>query len=604
MAAETTETPLGELFNSSAFGGADGGAGSVRGAADPVPARRAASSRCKKDLESQRKRGSWTAAEDAELRAYVAKYGVGNWKHVADAAPALKRDAQSCRLRWSSYLDPKVPRVAALRLRATMGEGGCQPRALHFKERRAAYCERCVNRTPFTPDEDALLLASVAWGSHGETKWAAIASAKFPSRTGYQIQSRWHSLVNKQRRRFDQLVTTSKGEQRPPSLEGAGANGGEPCPPDPEARTGGGGEGYHIESLVNKQRRRLDQLVTTSKGEQLPPSLEGAGANEGELSLPDAEARTSGGGEGGGGGGGEGYQIDSLVNKQRRRFDQLVTTPNGRPAGNTTITTTTVNPSVAVREQSAGNTTITTTTVNPSIAVREQSARNSAADAIVTGTDGKEILFLLEGATASGAVSGAGSGAGSVAVSGAGSGALYGVASGAISGAASGGSLAVVAGGASGATAGGFPGGSPGIQSASLASSATAPVGATPTAATPSTVAASIQTLQSAINGLPQTSYSGICSEPSTSARASAATPSTVAAFIQALQSATNGRDHFSNSTTTLPYPTTHVITPVRHSTTLRKATQPNSTHRSASTEHCTSSSRASSLPSFFQQGK
>ncbi|CAI7861764.1 unnamed protein product [Closterium sp. NIES-53] len=253
MAAETTETPRRQLFNSSANGGADGSVGSPRGAADPVPARRAASSRCKKDLESRRKRGSWTAAEDAELRAYVAKYGVGNWKHVAEATPALKRDAQSCRLRWSSYLDPKV------------------------------------SRAPFTPEEDARLLASVVWGgshsgtngshsgtkwagvdtnelngapiqwgSRSGTKWAVIASAKFPSRTGYQIQSRWHSLVN----------------------------------------------------------------------------------------------------------------------KQRQRFDPLSTTPKGRPAGNTTITTTTVNPSVAVQEQSPGNT---------------------AADTIVTGTGGKEVPFLLEG---------------------------------------------------------------------------------------------------------------------------------------------------------------------------------------------------------------
>ncbi|CAI5486276.1 unnamed protein product [Closterium sp. Naga37s-1] len=129
MAAETTETPRRRLFSSPAKGGADGRVGSTAGgAADPVPARAATSGGLKETIESGRKRGAWTAAEDAELSAYVAKFGAGYWKHVADAT-ALKRDAQSCRLRWSSYLDPKV------------------------------------NRAPFTPEEDARLLASVACGS-------------------------------------------------------------------------------------------------------------------------------------------------------------------------------------------------------------------------------------------------------------------------------------------------------------------------------------------------------------------------------------------------------------------------------------------------------
>ncbi|CAI7864721.1 unnamed protein product, partial [Closterium sp. NIES-54] len=107
----TTETAPRRFFNSPANGGADGGGigSSARGAAAvPVPVR-ATIPRClcKKDLESRRrKRGAWTAAEDAELRAYVAKYGAGSWKRVTEAA-TLKRDAQSCRLRWSSHLNPK-----------------------------------------------------------------------------------------------------------------------------------------------------------------------------------------------------------------------------------------------------------------------------------------------------------------------------------------------------------------------------------------------------------------------------------------------------------------------------------------------------------------
>ncbi|CAI5458071.1 unnamed protein product [Closterium sp. Yama58-4] len=108
MAAKETEKPRRRLFNSPAKGGADSGVrGAARGAADPVPARAATSGGLKETVELGKKRGAWTAAEDAELCAYVAKYGAGNWKHVT-AATALKRDAQSCRLRWSSHLDPKI----------------------------------------------------------------------------------------------------------------------------------------------------------------------------------------------------------------------------------------------------------------------------------------------------------------------------------------------------------------------------------------------------------------------------------------------------------------------------------------------------------------
>ncbi|CAI7913290.1 unnamed protein product [Closterium sp. NIES-53] len=108
MAAWTTGKSRRRLFNSPAKGGADSGVRSAdRSAADPVPGRAATSGDgLKENLESRRKRGAWTAAEDAELSAYVAKFGAGDWKHVADAT-ALKRDAQSCRLRWSSYLNPK-----------------------------------------------------------------------------------------------------------------------------------------------------------------------------------------------------------------------------------------------------------------------------------------------------------------------------------------------------------------------------------------------------------------------------------------------------------------------------------------------------------------
>lgn len=52
-------------------------------------------------------RGPWSEAEDEILRKYVNEHGAGSWKSVVEKS-GLKRDAQSCRLRWGSYVDPNV----------------------------------------------------------------------------------------------------------------------------------------------------------------------------------------------------------------------------------------------------------------------------------------------------------------------------------------------------------------------------------------------------------------------------------------------------------------------------------------------------------------
>lgn len=108
-----------------------------------------------------RGKGRWTDAEDAELSHFVSEYGAGSWRNVAERT-SLHRDAQSCRLRWFSYLDPNVSKAV------------------------------------FTPQEDNLLLSLVKWDS--DTKWVHIAADRFPTRTGYQLQGRWHLLMNKRRR--------------------------------------------------------------------------------------------------------------------------------------------------------------------------------------------------------------------------------------------------------------------------------------------------------------------------------------------------------------------------------------------------------------------
>lgn len=54
-----------------------------------------------------RGKGPWTPEEDQELVAFVEQYGARHWRK-APRLTRLTRDAQSCRLRWTSHLSPHV----------------------------------------------------------------------------------------------------------------------------------------------------------------------------------------------------------------------------------------------------------------------------------------------------------------------------------------------------------------------------------------------------------------------------------------------------------------------------------------------------------------
>ncbi|CAA6668442.1 unnamed protein product [Spirodela intermedia] len=86
-------------------------------------------------------RGHWRHHEDEKLRQLVEKYGPQNWNLIAEKLHG--RTGKSCRLRWFNQLDPRI------------------------------------RRTPFTADEEELLLA--AHCAHGN-RWSLIARL-FPGRT-------------------------------------------------------------------------------------------------------------------------------------------------------------------------------------------------------------------------------------------------------------------------------------------------------------------------------------------------------------------------------------------------------------------------------------
>ncbi|CAN6347221.1 unnamed protein product [Urochloa humidicola] len=105
-----------------------------------------------------RVKGSWTPEEDDLLRAAVARHGARNWSVISAEIPG--RSGKSCRLRWCNQLSPGV------------------------------------ERRPFTPDEDALIVAAHA--QYGN-KWATIARM-LHGRTDNSVKNHWNSTLRRQRR--------------------------------------------------------------------------------------------------------------------------------------------------------------------------------------------------------------------------------------------------------------------------------------------------------------------------------------------------------------------------------------------------------------------
>ncbi|XP_015639574.3 transcription factor MYB77 [Oryza sativa Japonica Group] len=103
-------------------------------------------------------KGSWSPEEDEQLRGAVARHGPRNWTAISEEVPG--RSGKSCRLRWCNQLSPGV------------------------------------HRRPFTPDEDALIVAAHA--KYGN-KWATIARL-LDGRTDNSVKNHWNSSLRRNRR--------------------------------------------------------------------------------------------------------------------------------------------------------------------------------------------------------------------------------------------------------------------------------------------------------------------------------------------------------------------------------------------------------------------
>ena len=108
-------------------------------------------------VSSDKKRGKWTAAEDAQLRAAVLQHKGKNWKNIAKAAFGDSKSDVQCLHRWQKVLDPKLV------------------------------------KGPWTKAEDSMVVQLV--DKYGPKKWSTIA-ANLPGRIGKQCRERWHNHLN------------------------------------------------------------------------------------------------------------------------------------------------------------------------------------------------------------------------------------------------------------------------------------------------------------------------------------------------------------------------------------------------------------------------
>jgi len=154
----------------------------------------------------------WTAEQDAALRVAVEKYGGKNWKAIAAMVP--DRNHVQCLQRWKKVLKPglikghwtaeedaklvELVKHPSLENWAMVAQHVPGRTAKQCRERWSLNLDPSINRGPWTPAEDDLLLKLQAEKGN---KWAEL-STHLPGRTENAVKTRYKSLMRARAREW------------------------------------------------------------------------------------------------------------------------------------------------------------------------------------------------------------------------------------------------------------------------------------------------------------------------------------------------------------------------------------------------------------------